>query len=432
MGALQSRRLSATKSAAETVERVEPASRAVPHGAALYLGLVQFLFATTWTIYVIFLPQLLESVGIPRQYAAWILVLDQLIFSITDFLMGVVADRVRRMVAVIGPALMAVTALSCVCFMLLSQVPQLGAGSVPSALFLILTILWVVSSSALRAPAWALIAQYAPVPSLPWLAALALVGMGVGGATSSYLGAALRNLDPRIPFALSSATLFITAAGLVWVEQALMRNARTDETAPAPPPPVVTRPYTVFLGGTILLALGFQAHIAFNSIPQYLRYASPQDLDKLLPIFWVGFNLLSLPASALVPRWGGPRVMAGAAVLGAAGTMLAANAPDLITTIVGQALAGGAWGTVFVAGLATALQLGRSGSEGSTSGLWFSTQSLAAFLRILLIATQINQSPDFQLLTTWAAPALWLAAAGALAGLVWSARGFSRPVSGQA
>src|SRR5687768_6439003 len=103
MGALQSRRLSATKSAAETVERVEPASRAVPHGAALYLGLVQFLFATTWTIYVIFLPQLLESVGIPRQYAAWILVLDQLIFSITDFLMGVLADRVRRMVAVIGP-----------------------------------------------------------------------------------------------------------------------------------------------------------------------------------------------------------------------------------------------------------------------------------------------------------------------------------------
>ena len=37
----------------------------VPAGAALYMALVQFLFVTTWTIYVIFLPKLLESVGLP-------------------------------------------------------------------------------------------------------------------------------------------------------------------------------------------------------------------------------------------------------------------------------------------------------------------------------------------------------------------------------
>ncbi len=41
---------------------------AVPTGAAIYIAMVQFLFVTTWTIYVIFLPGLLQSAGLPCPY----------------------------------------------------------------------------------------------------------------------------------------------------------------------------------------------------------------------------------------------------------------------------------------------------------------------------------------------------------------------------
>jgi MFS family permease len=412
---------------------VEPTARPVPHGAAVYLAIVQFFFATTWIIYVIYLPSLLESVGIPRAMTAWILMIDQLTFTVTDFVMGFAADRVGRVVGRLGPAIVAVTVVSCLSFFLMPQLAAIGGGPVPAALFVLTVVIWVVTSSALRAPPWCMIARYAATPSLPWLAALALVGVGVGGAISPYLGVTLRNVDPRIPFAISSATLLVTTIGLIWVERALMRaaaagwqEARVDEI-----PPLVTPPNAAFFLATTLLALGFQAHIAFNSIPQYLRYAAPADLDYLLPIFWVGFNLLSLPVAALTPRWGGVRVMMVAAVLGAVGALIAGLAPDLSFTVIGQALAGGAWGTIFFAGISTALILGRTGREGATSGLWFSTLAAAAFMRISIVAVQFDRAVGFQFLATWAPPLLWAAAALVLARLAWQMSTASRPLTGR-
>ena len=44
----------------------------MPHGAALCLGIVQFLFVTCWTIHVVFLPGLLESAGLSLSYTIWI------------------------------------------------------------------------------------------------------------------------------------------------------------------------------------------------------------------------------------------------------------------------------------------------------------------------------------------------------------------------
>jgi hypothetical protein len=328
----------------------------------------------------------------------------------------------------------AVTVVSCLSFLLMPQVAALGGGPLPAGLLILTIGLWVITSSALRAPPWCMIARYAATPSLPWLAALALVGVGVGGAISPYLGVTLRNMDPRIPFAISSATLLVTTIGLIWVERALIRAEAAGwlEATPEVPPPLVTPPNAVFFLSTTLLALGFQAHIAFNSSAQYLRYAAPADLDYLLPIFWVGFNLLSLPVSALTPRWGGARVMAAAAVVGAIGAGLAAVAPNLTLTVIGQALAGGAWGTIFFAGMATALTLGRSGREGATSGLWFSTLAAAAFLRISIVAVQFDRSAVFPLLAAWAPPLLWLAAALVLARLAWQVTTANRPFSDQA
>lgn len=52
----------------------------VPHRVGLYLAVVQFFFAITWTVYVIFLPRLAAETGIPRQMVIFILMMDQLIF----------------------------------------------------------------------------------------------------------------------------------------------------------------------------------------------------------------------------------------------------------------------------------------------------------------------------------------------------------------
>ncbi len=63
---------------------------------AVYVGIVQFFFAVTWTVYVVYLPQLVEQAGIARSWVPWILVADQLVFAAVDVATGFWVDRVRQ------------------------------------------------------------------------------------------------------------------------------------------------------------------------------------------------------------------------------------------------------------------------------------------------------------------------------------------------
>src|SRR5437870_3726218 len=116
----------------------------VPRGAALYLGVVQFFFALTWTVYVIFLPQLLDQLGIERSALIWILMTDQVVFAVIDVATGVAVDRVRRILGRLGPAIGALTALSCLAFLLMPEVA--GSEGSSRALFLSLTFVWAITS----------------------------------------------------------------------------------------------------------------------------------------------------------------------------------------------------------------------------------------------------------------------------------------------
>lgn len=422
------------------------ASHAAPHAAAIYLALVQFLFATTWIVYVLFLPRLAETVGIRADLVIWILLLDQVVFVIMDFVMGVAADRVQRLTGRLAAPIVGTTLVSCLAFLL---IPQL-AGLVPThgllaeGLFFGLILIWSGTSSVLRAPPWVMFGKYASTPTAPWLAALALLGLAVANAIAPYLGLTLRDVDPRVPFALCSLTLLATTAGFIWVERALGGAAPAARAAGAAslesPPPVAaddSRPgaapaaptserryrLAIFLVGVTLLALGFQAHTAFNSAPQYLRFAPADDLVFLLPVFWIGFNIFSLPAASLAARHGELPVMVWAGALGAIGMLFAALAPSLGITVAGQLVAGGAWGAILATGLAAALGLGRPAREGAILGLWFSVQAVATVFRMALAATGLNKAPVFALVVEWLPPALWLGSALLLGmAIVWAVR----------
>jgi MFS family permease len=90
-----------------------------------------------------------------------------------------------------------------------------------------------------------------------------------------------------------------------------------------------------------LLGIGFQVHSSLNAAPQYLRFAKPADLEMLLPIFWVGFNVLMLCASPLTKRYGGVVVMGIAGCVGAVAAGVAASAGSLNVLMAAQFVAGG-------------------------------------------------------------------------------------------
>src|SRR6185436_15709854 len=110
---------------------------------AVYLGVVQFFFATTWTLYVIYLPGLAAQAGIGREWVPWILVGDQVIFAVMDIATGFWIDRVRASLARFGGWILGVTVVSCLAFMAL----PFHSGN--SLLLLTAIVVWSMTSSAL-------------------------------------------------------------------------------------------------------------------------------------------------------------------------------------------------------------------------------------------------------------------------------------------
>jgi hypothetical protein len=377
--------------------------------AGIYLAFLQLVFTLGWTTYVIYLPKLAAQVGLAPTAVILVLMMDQAIFTITDTAMGIAADRIAKLVGRLGMIIAALTALSCAAFAALPFVAGAGSGK---GFFIALIVVWAITSSALRAPPLLLLGKYSARPKIPFLAALVMLGYGLAGALSPYLGVVLRDIDPRLPFVMSSVVLLVTTFALSRVERDLAAAA-VPAKPPAPPKMLGTVPI-IFIAAMVLLALGYQLHFAINSGPFYLRFAKPNDLQWLMPVFWIGFNVAMFPASLIVKHRGGLIVMGAAGLLGAAAVLVAQLAGGLNTEIVAQFIAGAAWGCMLMSAVSAALAIGHTGAEGKVTGLVFSALALATFARMAAAAGGLQKLPDYAPLLHWAPVACWSVAGAGL------------------
>jgi hypothetical protein len=374
--------------------------RKIPQGAGLYLAVLELVFALGWTVYAIYLPRLAASAGIAAGAVIYILMLDQAIFTVTDFAMGVAADKVSRLVGRLGHWVAAITALSCAAFVALPYVAGTKLG--PTAL-LVLIVIWAVTSSALRAPPLMLLGKYAARPTIPYLASLAMLGLGIAGAVSPYLAITLAKQDPRLPFVIASVALVLASLGLAKVERSLAKGA-----PPKPEPPKnVDRavPVIVFALATVIFAFGFQLHFFFNSAPRFKQFAS--DISTLMPVFWVGFSIGMFPASLITKRWGGLPVMGLFGIIGAVAIVVMEYSGRLEVAIAAQLIAGAAWGCILMSAFSAAAALGYTGAEGKTTGVLFSALALATFVRMATTASGALNDPSLAPLLHWAPVVCW-------------------------
>jgi hypothetical protein len=380
-----------------------------PAAIGLYFGLLQLFFTLCWTVYAIYLPALAGVAGLSRDSVLLILILDQAIFMVADFAAGVWADRVSKVLGRIGTWAAMATLVSCVAFLALPFIAPLGA-----PVFLALTMVWAVTSSALRAPPLMLLGKYAGKPTIPWLASLTMLGYGVAGALAPYLAVHLRGIDPRIPFALSSIALVLTAFGLTWAERTLAQRAMDPPRAPDQPHQPINRTAVGFALAVIVLALGFQLHFQINSPPAFLRFAQQQQLEWLMPVFWIGFNVAMFPAGVLGKRLGPYPVMAISALLGGVAILATVVAGSLDVLIGAQLVAGAAWGFVLVAAFTLAFAIGKNGREGTMAGLLFSALAVATLVRIAMVAGGLPAKAAIKPLLLWTPVACWILAGIAL------------------
>jgi MFS family permease len=176
----------------------------------------------------------------------------------------------------------------------------------------------------------------------------------------------------------------------------------------------MTATATVFALGMIVLALGYQMHFAIDSAPLFLRFAPPGELQWLMPVFWIGFNISMFPASVITNRLGGYTVMGIAGLIGAFAILGAHFAQGLGLLIVAQAAAGAAWGAILMSAFTVAFAIGANGGEGRMSGLLFSTLALATLARMATVATGLNGDPTLKAVLQWTPTLCWAIAGAAL------------------
>jgi MFS family permease len=383
------------------------------NGTGIYLAVLQLIFTLGWTTYVIYLPKLAAQVGIAPGMVIFILMLDQAIFTVSDTAMGIAADKIAPFIGRLGVFVGILTAISCAAFVALPFVAGTGPGA--QIWFIVLILIWVVTSSALRAPPLTLLGKHRARSQVPLLASLAMLGYGLAGAVSPYLGVMLRDEDPRVPFLISGLVLLLTTLALSKVERDAAQWAPAS-SEPVVPPKALSRVPMIFIASMVILSLGYQLHFSLNSSSFFLRFTTADQLPWLMPVFWIGFNIAMFPASVVVKRRGGLIVMGAAGLFGAVAVIAAELAGDLNMLIAAQFVAGAAWGCMLMSAISAALAIGETGAEGKVIGLVFSALALATFARMAAVAGGLQKLPEYAPLLHWAPVACWaVAGAGLLA-----------------
>ncbi|MFT3820662.1 MAG: MFS transporter [Rubrivivax sp.] len=379
---------------------------AAMRGIGLYLAAVQFFFALGWIVYVVYLPQLAQQAGLPARWVPWLLAADQFVFVLTDLAVGLASDRAARVLGRIGRAVVAASLVSALAFLALPWAAPQGS----PLLFGAVTLVWVLTSAALRAPPLTLLGRYVARPAQPAMVAFTAFGLGLANALAPYLGLQLKAADPRLPFVLSALGLAALTLGMVAAERALARQSGGSAAAAAEPAPPAQR--WVFLAACALGALAFQWHASVSSAALWLHHVAAAELPWVLPLFWVGFNLALLPAGVLARRLGAASAMAAGAELAMLATAAAAFASGAPWLAAAQLAAGAGWALLLCAAFSDALALGHSGREGLMSGALSGTLAAAALARITVV-TVATPAPAQVLGLAWG-PAIAFALCAAL------------------
>lgn len=396
----------------------QPADAEVGPRTGIYLAVLQFVFTLLWSVYANYLPELVTQVGLAASTGALLLMMDQLIFTVTDTATGVAADKVGEAFGRLGIMVGVLAAISCAAFVAMPYI--VGDGPDAQLLLIVAIVIWSASSSSLRAPPMKLLQKYRAKPSLPLQTALLMLGYGLASAVSPYLGLILGDIDVRAPFIVSSIVVLVTALSLAKVERDIAWKSQPDrQPVPRQSGPLGADAW-MFVVATLVLALGFQLYLSVDSMPLFQRFIDKSDVAWIMPIFWIGYALALFPVGLVAGRYGGLPVMGAAGLLGAAAALTAVMVDNLDIMTLAHFVAGAAWAAMMTCAFSVALTIGESGAEGKLAGLVFSAMALATFARIGIVATGWPKQPGHAPWLLWAPVLCW--AAGGVGLLALAAR----------
>ena len=409
-----------------------------PLSPALVFGGLQLLLGVTWAVYALFLPQLVVAAGLPRSIVPWVLVIDQLVFAVSDPWAGAAGDRAAARARRIGAPVAWLAGGAGLAFLLMPLTARPASGAFLGVLLLV----WAVGTAALRAPLAALLGRHLPGSDAP-NAALIGAGLALAGVAGGALVPALREVSPYAAFAWAGAGTALVAWLAVPAERWVLaaappadrvsgdsaQSAQSAQSAKAAKaaqsaqsaessgpgsragsPDPSAGPALPLFAGAALLTAGLQFH-AFVAAPAAFDKAAAPGWSTL---FWIG-SALACGVFVIVRR---QIELHRLCVRAAAGGVLALGCFGLADMFAAKAaahlLAGVAWGVMLSGVITLGFGFGRAiGRVGLVVGCLFGLLAVATLIRIALGALGLWSAigPGAAL---WAAAACWAGAAAVL------------------
>ncbi len=261
----------------------------------LGLAALQGTITLTWVVYNLYLPKLLGQFGFPKEFAIWLLVVENVLAIALEPLMGALSDRTKHRLTSRYSLITAGVVLASALFIGIPAIALFGNGWIMIGLM----IVWAIAMAMFRSPALALIGQYAGKTELPQAASiLTSISVLVSALALLPIQPFLMSLPPIVPFAIASTGLLSAATILLKLDAQVFHSEDAKQ-------PIILRN----LGLILLVGLGIGIGSALTR-----KMLSPQPLDSLI---LTGTHLLTLiPAGAIATKFGNRRTMiAGIALI---------------------------------------------------------------------------------------------------------------------
>ncbi|MEA5420576.1 MFS transporter [Spirulina sp. CCNP1310] len=327
---------------------------------------VQAAITLGWVLYALYLPQLLESLGLAAEWAARLLLIEHGLEMIIEPIVGRMSDRAQRNLGTRYPWIVAGALGAATCFIGFPLVVLWGG--VAPWLLIVVALAWASAMAVFRSPVMSLLATAAPPLQLPLAAgALTLAQQVIGALRFTAFGLIL-SLGPGFAFTLGSVVLLGAIAFLRWAIPP-QPDASPDEIEPSPH---TLQPLQIVLIIGLALSLACSVRFSFGTLGPALGAVFTPDQKNLgMTAFGFTIALAALPVGYLATRWGNGVTMMRGAIAVALGLLALAFLPQGAVVVIALGAVGVALSGVLNGAVPFVLNLVPGEEKGFGLGIYF-------------------------------------------------------------
>ncbi|MBD2576765.1 MFS transporter [Oscillatoria sp. FACHB-1406] len=390
----------------------QPKQELVAWGKTCGLAGVQGAITLSWVVYNLYLPQLLQNLGLDKSLALSLLVVESFLAAGIEPVIGFLSDRDpqsgslqdRAHFTTKLPLIVATTSAAALLFALLPHASS-------QSLLLGLSIAWAVAMAAFRPPVMSFLGEFAFKAGLPQAVSVLTLAGGIAGSLRFSAQTSILKLGATTAFLLSSVILL---AAIFLLRFLVLREPSSPSKTYSARLPI----------GRILFLFGFGLMMGWSlrlllgeSIPRLLRNYEVSNFNLWMSLTFLLMSIFAVISGYLTAKiahrqrnhWS---LAAGSALIVVSLGLLLLKPPVAIAFLLAIILLAGL-GTVANSPLPLALEFFPSNRGGLALGLYFGATGLAAAIFNLAIPKPA-ESLDLLAAVLFAQGAVALAGIGAL------------------